>query len=82
RPMNAFFFYRSAMCKDPDGVKRVEKDNRHVSRITGLRWRELSEEEKAPFFRMADQAKLEHKKKYPDYHFAPVPRSQPARKRK
>ncbi|KAK7466366.1 hypothetical protein VKT23_005093 [Stygiomarasmius scandens] len=81
RPMNAFLCYRQEMYKNPDGVRRIEKDNRHISIIVGANWKNMSSEQKAKYFRMAEEAKLEHKRKYPDYHFAPVPRARPAVKR-
>lgn len=55
-----------------DDFKSVERDNRNVSRIAGRYWNELTDEERVPFRRMAEEAKARHAQLYPEYKYAPV----------
>ncbi|KAG1716799.1 hypothetical protein ID866_397 [Astraeus odoratus] len=71
RPPNAFMVFRSWLWNE-DNLKNVERDNRNVSRIAGRYWNELSEEGRAPFRKMAEEAKARHAQLYPEYRYAPV----------
>ncbi|KIJ68764.1 hypothetical protein HYDPIDRAFT_70917, partial [Hydnomerulius pinastri MD-312] len=70
RPPNAFMVYRSFLW-NKENLKSIEKDNRNVSRIAGRCWNELSEAEREPFRRMADEAKTLHAMLYPEYKYSP-----------
>ncbi|KIJ21450.1 hypothetical protein PAXINDRAFT_32552, partial [Paxillus involutus ATCC 200175] len=73
RPPNAFMVFRSWLW-NKDNLKSVERDNRNVSRIAGRYWNELSEAERAPFRKMAEEAKLRHAELYPEYKYSPMSR--------
>ncbi|KAI6133355.1 hypothetical protein EDD16DRAFT_1699471 [Pisolithus croceorrhizus] len=70
RPPNAFMVFRSWLWNQ-DNLKSVERDNRNVSRIAGRIWNDLSDEQRAPFRKMADEAKMRHAQLYPDYKYTP-----------
>lgn len=55
-----------------DNLKSVERDNRNVSRIAGRYWNELTNEQRAPFRKMAEEAKVRHAELYPEYKYAPT----------
>uniref|UniRef100_A0A1D1XU84 Mating-type M-specific polypeptide Mc n=1 Tax=Anthurium amnicola TaxID=1678845 RepID=A0A1D1XU84_9ARAE len=70
RPPNAFILYRRS--KQPDIVARNEGiSNNEVSKQVGEMWHKEPLEEKMKFQRMADAAKMEHMKKYPEYKYRP-----------
>jgi hypothetical protein len=71
RPPNAFMCFRSEICQLKE-VKGAERDNRNISRIAGLLWSNLSDEEKIPYQRQANLKKIEHAAKFPDYKYAPT----------
>ncbi|KAF5312659.1 hypothetical protein D9619_003093 [Psilocybe cf. subviscida] len=76
RPRNAFMIFRSEFNSMRDKISRnVEHDNRHISRIVGHYWNQMSEEEKDVWRKRADQEKVEHMRKYPGYKFAPLART-------
>lgn len=76
RPRNAFMIFRSEFNSMRDKISRnVEHDNRHISRIVGHYWNQMSEEEKDVWRKRADQEKIEHMRKYPGYKFAPHART-------
>ncbi|KJA29343.1 hypothetical protein HYPSUDRAFT_110041, partial [Hypholoma sublateritium FD-334 SS-4] len=68
RPRNAFMIFRSEFKID----KAVEKDHRNISKIVGSVWNSMPDPEKVVWTQRADQEKLEHMRKYPNYKFAPV----------
>jgi hypothetical protein len=70
RPPNAFILYRRS--KQPDIVARNEGiSNNEVSKQVGEMWHKEPLEEKLKFQQMADAAKLDHMKKYPEYKYRP-----------
>ena len=70
RPPNAFILYRRS--KQPDIVARNEGiSNNEVSKQVGEMWHKEPIEEKMKFQRLADAAKMEHMKKYPEYKYRP-----------
>ncbi|KIM54235.1 hypothetical protein SCLCIDRAFT_99844, partial [Scleroderma citrinum Foug A] len=71
RPPNAFMVFRSWLW-NKDNLKSVERDNRNVSRIAGRYWNELTNEQRAPFRKMAEEAKVRHAELYPEYKYAPT----------
>jgi hypothetical protein len=70
RPPNAFILYRRS--KQPDIVAKNEGiSNNEVSKQVGEMWHKEPLEEKMKFQRLADAAKLDHMKKYPEYKYRP-----------
>jgi hypothetical protein len=70
RPPNAFILYRRS--KQPDIVAKNEGiSNNEVSKQVGEMWHKEPLEEKMKFQRLADAAKMEHMKKYPEYKYRP-----------
>ncbi|KDQ13327.1 hypothetical protein BOTBODRAFT_111636, partial [Botryobasidium botryosum FD-172 SS1] len=70
RPRNAFILYRSSVVRDRI-LEGTEKDHRNISRIVAEMWKGLDPAEKAIWQQRADVEKEEHKKKYPNYRYAP-----------
>jgi len=70
RPPNAFILYRRA--KQPSIVAQHRGiTNNEVSKEVGRMWHDEPAEVKLRFQRMAEAAKDEHKKKYPEYRYRP-----------
>ncbi|KAF9074450.1 high mobility group box domain-containing protein, partial [Rhodocollybia butyracea] len=70
RPRNAFIIFRSEY-HSTKITTDIEHDARHISRIVGHLWNNMSEEDKAPYRLMAENEKLEHQQRYPNYRFTP-----------
>ncbi|KAG6903002.1 hypothetical protein C0995_008575 [Termitomyces sp. Mi166 len=81
RPRNAFMIFRSEFWAGAKISKSVEHDHRHISRIIGHCWNQLTEEGKAVWRRRAEQEKIEHQIKYPGYRFSPNVRTKQVIKR-
>ncbi|EJT98280.1 hypothetical protein DACRYDRAFT_24732 [Dacryopinax primogenitus] len=75
RPRNAFIFFRSHLINSGTIPHSLEPDHRNLSRIAGEMWKKLTAKEREPFNKMADDEKAEHKKKYPNYRYAPAQRT-------
>src|SRR5581483_9512299 len=70
RPPNAFILYRRA--KQPAIVaKNAGITNNEVSKEIGRMWHEEPLEVRVKFQKMAEDAKQEHMKKYPEYRYRP-----------
>lgn len=70
RPPNAFILYRRA--KQPAIVaKNAGITNNEVSKEIGRMWHEEPLEVRHKFQKMAEDAKQEHMKKYPEYRYRP-----------
>ncbi|THU89403.1 hypothetical protein K435DRAFT_729210 [Dendrothele bispora CBS 962.96] len=48
-----------------------ERDHRQISRLTGVLWNKLPEDQKEVFRKEAEAVKKEHMAKFPDYKYAP-----------
>ncbi len=60
----------------------IENDHRKISKIAGSVWNKMPDDQKAKWDQRADQEKLEHMRKYPNYKFAPmVKKEKPVRRR-
>ncbi|KZV74738.1 hypothetical protein PENSPDRAFT_539544, partial [Peniophora sp. CONT] len=74
RPSNCFILFRQQFTKTDKGqtvLETVEGKQNNLSRTAGLVWRDMSEEEKAPWRRLQEKLAREHKLRNPDYQFAP-----------
>ncbi|KAI0063194.1 hypothetical protein BV25DRAFT_1765064, partial [Artomyces pyxidatus] len=80
RPANAFICFRSHLWNG-DSMRNVETDHRDVSRIAAGLWRKRTSQEQLPFRLIAEEAKLRHARKHPEYKYAPVYRKEKAAKR-
>ncbi|KAG7453185.1 high mobility group box, partial [Guyanagaster necrorhizus] len=80
RPPNAFMIFRSHYWRDnKDTIP--ERDHREISRTCGELWKALSSEEQQIYRDLANDAKKDHRAKYPNYKFTPVSRQKKTRKR-
>jgi len=68
RPMNAFMLYRQTTSAL---FAKEQITNHELSTVIGQKWQALSDEEKAPYFLLAETKKQEHKELYPDYKYTP-----------
>uniref|UniRef100_A0A915DKT8 HMG box domain-containing protein n=1 Tax=Ditylenchus dipsaci TaxID=166011 RepID=A0A915DKT8_9BILA len=70
RPMNAFMVWskkqRLEICN-----KHPDLHNAEISKDLGRRWKELSDEEKAPSIKEAERLRLLHLQEYPEYKYKP-----------
>ncbi|KAL1658832.1 hypothetical protein GGF50DRAFT_120473 [Schizophyllum commune] len=82
RPANAFILFRADFTKNhtlPDGI---ERSNGTLSKIASSEWKNLSPEGRGFWYRRADEAKIAHQAKYPEYILRPVSRKSTERKQK
>ncbi|KAF5319599.1 hypothetical protein D9619_008358 [Psilocybe cf. subviscida] len=70
RPRNAFILFRCNFVDQDKIPASVERDHRNISRIVGSLWRKMSDAEKEPWVRMADDEKRAHFLAYPGYRFS------------
>ncbi|VDM96563.1 unnamed protein product [Thelazia callipaeda] len=70
RPMNAFMVWsqmeRRKICETSPDMHNAE-----ISKRLGLQWRQLSDNEKAPYIAEAERLRVMHMKEYPDYKYKP-----------
>ncbi|KAK7436739.1 hypothetical protein VKT23_009834 [Stygiomarasmius scandens] len=72
RPPNAFILFRSSFIKSQHVSTGVETNHSTLSKIIGMTWQNLPEQEKMVWHAQA-RAKLdEHKRKFPEYTFRPL----------
>lgn len=72
RPPNAFILFRSSFIKNQLVSNKVETNHSTLSKIIGLTWSNLPDEERQVWHRKAKVALADHKMMYPDYAFKPV----------
>uniref|UniRef100_A0A7E4VA82 HMG box domain-containing protein n=1 Tax=Panagrellus redivivus TaxID=6233 RepID=A0A7E4VA82_PANRE len=70
RPMNAFMVW-SQMERRKICEHQPDMHNAEISKQLGNRWRQLTEEEKAPFVAEAERLRQMHMQEYPDYKYKP-----------
>ncbi|KAK0469317.1 uncharacterized protein EV420DRAFT_1757106 [Desarmillaria tabescens] len=71
RPPNAFILFRSAFIRSQRISGRVEGNHSTLSKIIGMYWRALTNEEKQEWEAKAKVALEEHRRRYPDWRFRP-----------
>ncbi|KAK0491748.1 hypothetical protein EDD18DRAFT_1186150 [Armillaria luteobubalina] len=81
RPLNCYFIFRKDVVDKKMIPKGAEHDSRHLSRIIGQLWKNLSEDEKAHYYRRAFEERKRHEELYPDYVYRPQRRSGEIKKR-
>lgn len=76
RPSNAFFLFRQHHQSE---VRSENPDLRNpdISKVLGRMWKALTEEEWNVWKQAAEEEKIRHRQRYPDYQYRP----RPARKR-
>lgn len=72
RPPNAFILFRSSFIKSQHVSTEVETNHSTLSKIIGLTWQNLPQEERQLWHSKAKEALEEHKRKFPKYAFRPV----------
>ncbi|KAF9477648.1 hypothetical protein BDN70DRAFT_896339 [Pholiota conissans] len=72
RPPNAFILFRSSFIKSRHVSSEVETNHSTLSKIIGLTWQNLPEEERQKWHAAAKVAHDEHKRQFPQYSFKPV----------
>ncbi|KAL4131568.1 hypothetical protein QTP88_008861 [Uroleucon formosanum] len=74
RPMNAFMVWsqieRRKICNDQPDMHNAE-----ISKMLGMRWKTLTDEQRKPFIEEAETLRLMHLKEYPDYKYRPRKRT-------
>ncbi|XP_060877079.1 transcription factor SOX-11-like [Metopolophium dirhodum] len=74
RPMNAFMVWsqleRRKICSDQPDMHNAE-----ISKMLGMRWKTLTDEQRKPFIEEAEKLRLMHLKEYPDYKYRPRKRT-------
>lgn len=72
RPPNAFILFRSSFIKSQHVSTEVETNHSTLSKIIGLTWQNLPNEERQVWHAKAKLALDEHKRKFPQYAFRPL----------
>lgn len=75
RPRNAFMLFRSAFAAAQKISVKIERDNRHITRIIAHCWNSLSDAEKQVWRDKAAVEKAQHAERYPNYRFSPIGRA-------
>ncbi|SJL04293.1 uncharacterized protein ARMOST_07654 [Armillaria ostoyae] len=81
RPVNCYFIFRKDVVDKKMIPKGAEHDSRHLSRIIGQLWKNLSEDKKAHYYRRALEERKRHEELYPDYVYQPQRRATEIKKR-
>ncbi|KAG6872342.1 hypothetical protein C0995_010560 [Termitomyces sp. Mi166 len=71
RPPNAFILFRSSFIKSQHVSTEVETNHSTLSKIIGLTWKNLPNDERLLWHAKAKEALDEHKRKFPQYAFRP-----------
>ncbi|KAH9916943.1 uncharacterized protein BXZ73DRAFT_53509 [Epithele typhae] len=72
RPPNAFILFRSSFIKSQHVSSEVETNHSTLSKIIGLTWQNLPNEERQVWHAKAKAALEEHRRKFPQYAFRPL----------
>ncbi|PPQ84951.1 hypothetical protein CVT25_004464 [Psilocybe cyanescens] len=72
RPPNAFILFRSMFIKSRHVSTEVETNHSTLSKIIGITWQNLPEEERQKWHIKAKHAQDEHRRQFPQYAFRPV----------
>ncbi|KAJ3730246.1 hypothetical protein C8R42DRAFT_714948 [Lentinula raphanica] len=72
RPPNAFILFRSSFIKGQHVSTEVETNHSTLSKIIGLTWQNLPEDERQVWHSKAKAALDDHRRKFPQYAFRPL----------
>ncbi|PPQ74886.1 hypothetical protein CVT26_011447 [Gymnopilus dilepis] len=72
RPPNAFILFRSSFIKGRHVSTGVETNHSTLSKIIGLTWQGLPEDERQKWHARAKIALTEHRRRFPQYTFRPI----------
>jgi hypothetical protein len=72
RPPNAFILFRSSFIKSQHVSAEVETNHSTLSKIIGMTWQNLPDEQRQAWHEKARIALTEHRKKFPKYTFRPA----------
>lgn len=72
RPPNAFILFRSSFIKSQHVSTEVETNHSTLSKIIGITWQSLPDQERQIWHQKAKEALEEHKRRFPKYAFRPV----------
>jgi len=72
RPPNAFILFRSSFIKSQHVSTEVETNHSTLSKIIGLTWQNLPNEERQVWHAKAKAALEDHKRRFPSYAFRPA----------
>ncbi|PFH51158.1 hypothetical protein AMATHDRAFT_47311 [Amanita thiersii Skay4041] len=72
RPPNAFILFRSSFIKAQHVSAEVETDHSTLSKIIGITWQNMPEQERQMWHERARLAKEEHRRRFPHYTFRPA----------
>ncbi|KAF8623292.1 hypothetical protein AX17_007464 [Amanita inopinata Kibby_2008] len=72
RPPNAFILFRSSFIKSQHVSAEVETNHSTLSKIIGMTWQNLPEDERQAWHAKAKIALDEHRRKFPKYTFRPT----------
>ncbi|KAF7437485.1 hypothetical protein PC9H_004326 [Pleurotus ostreatus] len=71
RPPNAFILFRSNFIRSQRVSQTVEASHSTLSKIIGITWQNLPDQERQEWHGKAKRALDEHRRKYPQYAFRP-----------
>ncbi|KAJ7475741.1 hypothetical protein FB451DRAFT_1244601 [Mycena latifolia] len=71
RPPNAFILFRSSFIKSQRVSTEVETNHSTLSKIIGMTWKNLTDDERQIWRHKAMDAVAEHKRNFPTYAFRP-----------
>ncbi|KAI0036411.1 high mobility group box domain-containing protein, partial [Vararia minispora EC-137] len=71
RPPNAFMLFRADFVKQKHVPGSIEPSHTNLSKIIGLTWKTLPEEEKQAWTNLALKEAAAHRAKYPNYKYQP-----------
>jgi hypothetical protein len=74
RPPNAFILFRSSFIRSQRVSSEVETSHSTLSKIIGLTWQNLPEDERRIWHDKARQGAEEHRRRFPAYSFRPLHR--------
>lgn len=72
RPPNAFILFRSSFIKNRHVSTEVETSHSTLSKIIGLTWKNLPEDERQKWHAQAKVVLDDHRRQFPQYAFRPV----------